>query len=168
MFKNKVKWRFGTTAMKILVCINKIRYSTYQSVKCIYLIYTCTSILLHENRFFKRNIRYNKAPNFLFSFYSTIGTSSAYFAMFFLCRKNTLSSKTVLKTKARKKKKQEIPTRNNHRSWFPWIPIKHFFPYHFQTAHINIVLTLRPTTFGRSLNRMFAYYYLTSGDLAPV
>lgn len=44
MFKNKVKWRFGTTAMKILVCINKIRYSTYQSVKCIYLIYTCTSI----------------------------------------------------------------------------------------------------------------------------
>lgn len=85
--------------------------------------------------------------------------------MFFLCRKNTLSSKTVLKTKARKKKKQEIPTRNNHRSWFPWIPIKHFFPYHFQTAHINIVLTLRPTTFGRSLNRMFAYYYLTSGDL---
>lgn len=51
MFKNKVKWRFGTTAMKILVCINKIRYSTYQSVKCIYLIYT--SILLHENRFVK-------------------------------------------------------------------------------------------------------------------
>lgn len=51
MFKNKVKWRFGTTAMKILVCINKIRYSTYQSVKCIYLIYT--SILLHENRFLK-------------------------------------------------------------------------------------------------------------------
>lgn len=74
MFKNKVKWRFGTTAMKILVCINKIRYSTYQSVKCIYLIYTCTSILLHEIRFFKRNIRYNKDPNFLFSFYSTIGT----------------------------------------------------------------------------------------------
>lgn len=71
MFKNKVKWRFGTTAMKILVCINKIRYSTYQSVKWYIhvLVYYCMKI-----DFFKRNIRYNKAPNFLFSFYSTIGT----------------------------------------------------------------------------------------------
>lgn len=46
MFKNKVKWRFGTTAMKILVCINKIRYSTYQSVKWYIhvLVYYCMKI----------------------------------------------------------------------------------------------------------------------------